>query len=98
MANTEYHVGQGLAGIYAGRVSKRDKTEWLDKSEVTNEAINAVMGYMVFKIKKGENSYALARKTTDGKYVRMKVEVCDHCPEWAKEVFGETTPMKEERE
>lgn len=25
----------------------------------------------------------------DGKYLRLKVEIADTCPEWAKEAFGE---------
>lgn len=33
----EYHVGCGIAGIYAGTLNKQG-TEWLNKSEVTEEA------------------------------------------------------------
>lgn len=83
----EYHVGLGLFGIYAGRLSRKDKTAWLDKSNVTDEAIKAVIGYMTMQIKDGENAYALALKTKSGKYVRLKVEQTEHCPEWAKELF-----------
>ena len=41
----EYHVGNGLAGIYAGTLTK-DKTRWLNKSDVTDEAIAAVFTWM----------------------------------------------------
>lgn len=41
----EYHVGNGFANIYAGTLSK-DKTRWLNKSDVTDEAIAAVFSWM----------------------------------------------------
>lgn len=40
----EYHVGCGMAGIYAGTLNKQG-TEWLTKSEVTEEARQAVILY-----------------------------------------------------
>lgn len=40
----EYHVGCGMAGIYAGMLNKQG-TEWLNKSEVTEEARMAVAQY-----------------------------------------------------
>ena len=83
----QYHVGCGIAGIYAGTMKKGKNDEWLNKSDVTNEAINAVVGYMYFKIPKGENVFAYAFKMRDGKYVRLKIESADECPEWAKGVF-----------
>lgn len=42
----EYHVGCGIAAIYAGRLNK-SKTEWLDKSDVTDEATSAVAMYFL---------------------------------------------------
>ena len=42
----EYHIGCGALEIYAGRLNK-NKTMWLDKSEATEEAINAVAQYLV---------------------------------------------------
>lgn len=36
----EYHVGKGLAGIYAGTIEKSGI--WRNKSDVTDEAIAAV--------------------------------------------------------
>ena len=84
----EYHVGCGIAGIYAGTLKAKKKDEWLNKSLVTNEAIDAVMGYMYFQVPEGETCFAYAAKTRDGKYLRLKLEVSDHCPEWAKEQMG----------
>lgn len=42
----EYHVGCGVAAIYAGRLNK-SKTMWLDKSDVTDEATSAVALYLL---------------------------------------------------
>ena len=42
MAN--YHVGCGILGIYEGTLNKKG-TMWLHKSDVTNEAFNAVAQY-----------------------------------------------------
>lgn len=46
----EYHVGCGLAGIYAGTLNKQG-TEWLNKSEVTEEARQAVIQYEKDRLK-----------------------------------------------
>lgn len=43
----EYHVGCGAFGIYAGTLNNRNKSMWQNKSEVTDEAIDAVRDYMV---------------------------------------------------
>jgi hypothetical protein len=40
----EYHVGCGITGIYAGTLNKKGNM-WLRKSDVTNEAFNAVAQY-----------------------------------------------------
>lgn len=42
---TEYHVGCGIAGIYAGRLNKKGN-QWLSKSDVTEEAMNSVFDYL----------------------------------------------------
>ena len=85
----EYHVGCDLGFfIYAGTLNKK-KDEWIRKNDVTNEAIKAVASYMFFKIPEGENTFAYGLKMLNGDYVRLKVEVADHCPEWAKEQMGE---------
>ena len=41
----EYHVGNGFQNIYAGTLTK-DKTRWVNKSDVTEEAIAAVFTWM----------------------------------------------------
>lgn len=43
--NKEYHIGAGNFGIYAGIL--KTPNEWKEKSECTNEAIEAVRDYMV---------------------------------------------------
>ncbi len=82
----QYHVGCGLAGIYAGTL-KKSGDEWLNKSDVTNEAINSVVQYMYDRIPKGEHAFAYAFKMHNGQYVRLMVESADECPEWAKPAF-----------
>lgn len=44
----EYHVGCGAFGIYAGILNK-DKTMWKNKSDVTNEALDAVAQYLLLE-------------------------------------------------
>ena len=41
----EYHVGCGIAGIYAGRLNKKGNM-WLDKSDVTDEVLNCAFDYL----------------------------------------------------
>ncbi len=43
---SEYHVGCGAFGIYAGRINKKGD-KWLSKSNVTDEAVNAVAQYLL---------------------------------------------------
>ena len=84
----EYHVATSdISGaIYAGIGDKRrDGILWDEKSEVTSEAINAVMAHMFYKIKPDENCTAYMNKTRDGRYLRLKLEVCDHKPSWLDE-------------
>lgn len=69
----EYHVGCGLAGIYAGTL-KNDK-EWRNKNEVTDEAVLAVANYMYSYIPKGKHSLEIPFKTEDGKSIVLKLEV-----------------------
>lgn len=46
---TEYHVGCGMSGILAGTVRdyKDGRRVWAHKSDVTDEAIGAVAGYLL---------------------------------------------------
>ena len=85
----QYHVGCGIAGIYAGTLKKGKNDEWLNNSDVTIEAIKAVIQYMYLKIPKGENTFAYGLKMHDGKYVKLKIEYVDECPEWEKGKFHE---------
>lgn len=65
----EYHVGCGMAGIYAGTIKKPG--EWKTKSEVTAEALRSVAEYMVGKIKPGDKAYEITwtNRTTGKKIV-----------------------------
>ena len=84
----EYHVGaSNITGvIYAGKAKKQGgMIEWKDHNEVTNEAITAVMVHMLERVKPGENGFAYMNRTIDGKYLRLKLEVSDHKPEWLEE-------------
>lgn len=46
----EYHVGCGAFGIYAGTLEPKNKTLWRNKSDVTEEAIEAVRDHMVLEL------------------------------------------------
>ena len=65
----EYHVGCGLAGIYAGTIKKPD--EWKNKSEVTAEALRSVAEYMLGQLKAGDKAYEITwtNQTTGKKIV-----------------------------
>lgn len=52
----EYHVGNGFADIYAGILSK-DGKRWLNKSNVTDEAIGAVFQWMQDKAEEEYEKY-----------------------------------------
>lgn len=45
----EYHVGCGAFGIYAGTLNSRNKNMWQDKTECTDEALEAVRDYMALE-------------------------------------------------
>lgn len=85
----EYHVGASdISGrIYAGEGRKDDfGICWgAYRSDVTSEAINAVMAHMLYKIKPDENSTAYMNKTMDGRYLRLKLEVSNIKPPWLDE-------------
>ena len=44
----EYHVGCGIAGIYAGTL-KSNGDEWRNKSDVTHEVLCAAAQYLLFQ-------------------------------------------------
>lgn len=54
----EYHVGCGLAGIYAGTILRPGV--WKNKSNVTDEALCAVAEYMSGMIRKGDAAYEIS--------------------------------------
>lgn len=62
----EYHVGCGLAGIYAGTLNKK-KDRWVNKSDVTDEAVSAVAQYLL------EQEVSLKFERA-GKNYRLRVE------------------------
>lgn len=73
----EYHVSVEISGIYAGKTNKNG-TEWLDKSDVTDEALYAVRDYLIDKLQannKTEGGYEWKRK--DGKVVELVVKIKD---------------------
>lgn len=64
MAN--YHVGCGITGIFAGTLNKKN-TMWVNKSDVTDEAINAVAQFLLEHDEAMEFNYK-------GKRYRLNVE------------------------
>ena len=56
----EYHVGCGMFGnVYAGTMMppRKDGFQmWRNKSEVTNEAIEAVMGHFIMEIERDDKN------------------------------------------
>lgn len=63
---SEYHVGCGIAGIYAGTLNKKGDM-WVNKSDVTDEAINAVAQFLLEHEEAMEFNY-------QGKRYRLAVE------------------------
>lgn len=79
---TEYHVGAGPFGIYAGTLNSKNKSLWQNKTECTDEAICAVLDYMVTELlggldcSKGTTSgYEWTLK--DGRVVELRVTIKD---------------------
>jgi len=64
MAN--YHVGCGITGIFAGTLNKTN-TMWVNKSDVTDEAIKAVAQFLLEREEELEFDY-------QGKNYRLAVE------------------------
>lgn len=63
----EYHVGCGITGIFAGTVNKTN-TMWVNKSDVTDEAISAVAQFLLEHEEAMEFNY-------QGKRYRLAVEL-----------------------
>lgn len=78
----EYHVGCGAFGIYAGTLNSKNKGRWQNKSNVTDEAIDAVRDYMIgnllggFDHPKGiQSGYAWDLK--DGRKIKLFIRIED---------------------
>lgn len=71
---SEYHVGCGIAGIYAGKIreDKNGNLVWSGKkSDVTGECFSAVVNYLLMKDKRESKGW-VDRKT--GKEYVLKLE------------------------
>lgn len=62
----KYHVGCGITGIYAGTLNKKGDM-WVNKSDVTDEAISAVAQFLLEHEETMEFNY-------QGKRYRLAVE------------------------
>lgn len=75
----EYHVGCGIAGIYAGVL--KNTNEWKDKTECTDEAIVAVRDHIIDECLGGINSNktygGYQWKLKDGRTVKLVVKIVD---------------------
>lgn len=72
---TEYHVGCGAFGIYAGTLNKR-KDRWQNKSEVTEEATHAVVQHVKQEMMLDKKSTRTDEFTfIDGSVMRVTYEV-----------------------
>ena len=71
----QYHVGSGIAGIYAGTISKPGV--WKVKNEVTNEAICAVADYMKNNIENGNDAYEITWNLSTGRKITLSLTVDD---------------------
>lgn len=76
----DYHVACGLFGIYAGTLNSKNKNMWQNKSECTDEAINAVRNYMVDELLGGTNCSKAETKAyiwplKDGRTVELRISI-----------------------
>lgn len=82
----EYHIGCGVFGIYAGTLNSKNKSLWQNKTECTDEAINAVRDYMVqeclggFDCREG-NSGGYEWTLKDGHIVELRITIKDKSPQ-----------------
>lgn len=77
----EYHVGCGAFGIYAGTLNSKNKNLWQNKSEVTDEVINAVRDYMVQNELGGYDTEIKTQgyiwTLKDGRIVELRITIKD---------------------
>lgn len=76
----DYHVGCGAFAIYAGILNARNKNIWRNKTECTDEAIDAVRDYMVRECLGGfdcskAKSGGWSWKLKDGRTVELIVSI-----------------------
>ncbi len=76
----EYHVGCGMFGnIYAGTMAppRKDGFQmWRNKSDVTNEAIEAVMGHFITEMERNDkNKIQEAWGVRGGKTLKVTLEL-----------------------
>jgi hypothetical protein len=77
---TEYHVGCGLFGnVYAGTYAppRKDGLQaWRNKSDVTSEAVEAVMGHFVTEMmRENKTEIQKAWKVRGGKTLKVTFEL-----------------------
>ncbi len=77
---SNYHVGLGFAGIYAGTM--KNDYEWRNKSDVTKEALCAVAQYLhekrkEFRFTLEDVSYRLAVTEIKGEPDEEQNSCCD---------------------
>lgn len=89
MAN--YHVGCGITGIFAGTLNKTC-TKWVNKSDVTDEAMSAVAQFLLEHDEAMEfnyqgKRYRLAVEPQESKDKEMKVDVIN-------ETLSKDCPLK----
>lgn len=79
MTYKRYHVGCGTFGIYAGTL--KNENEWRDKSDCTDEAIEAVRDYLIQECLGGflhsdkPNIGGYSWKLKDGRTVKLMIEI-----------------------
>ena len=72
---TEYHVSAGAFGIYAGRINKKGD-KWLEKSDVTDEALCAVRDYLYDQaIAEGKSICGYEWNRKDGRIIELLVRI-----------------------
>lgn len=78
MEDKKYHVNCGMFGIYVGIL--KNKEEWKDKSDCTDEAIEAVRDYLVQECLGGldcskDTKGGYSWKLKDGRIVKLIVAI-----------------------
>ena len=72
----EYHVGCGIAGIYAGTI-KKNGYEWQNKSDVTDEAIKAVVMYFTEELISRKKHHFENKYICQGRTVKIQFDMED---------------------